>query len=80
MAYPVFDKVYNNDTDQKLQALESITQLLDQRLPFRDNMRQIGLSQAISQKGKDATEYYARVTFLFLVLKLSVYCNMHSSN
>ena len=63
MAYPVFEKVDNNDTDQKLQALESITQLLDQRLPFRDNMRQVGLSQAIGQKGKDAKEFYTKVTF-----------------
>ena len=57
----LFDKVENN-TLQKLEALESASLLLDERLSLKDDTRQTGLSLAIGQKSSGAEKFYTKVS------------------
>ena len=61
----LFDKV-ENTTLQKLEALESASLLLDERLFLKDDTRQSGLSLAIGQKGSGAKRFYSKVSTIHL--------------
>ena len=59
-----YDKV---DTLDKLEALESASLLLDERLSLKDHTRQIGLPLAIGEKGLDAKDFYSKVNPIYYV-------------